>query len=368
MKLLCVLNSGYSRVVDRIYVNKHTGIFLKQLSQKSGNLSAFQQMVDDSRNSITDYNVLNDNYNIEYVKKTNIKLFTYVKIVFKSIFLILKSSHIYIFYPGVSPKIFSFFSIMLRKKIGIYVRGEDGIDSKLSRLIFSKAKFVITISDGFTENISVFNKNTFTVSPMIDFDVNDIIHDKNYSNKVIKKLLYVGRIEKAKGVFDLLEVASILSKNENFNFILDIVGDGEDLNHLNKAIKEYGLDNLINLHGNISDKNILKKLYIDADLFVFLSHHEGFPRVLYESMISGTPVATTYVGGIASFMKDCSIELPVSNPEIVAGQIIKFFDDYFKNIDIAKKGTLKIESFLNRNKCSHADQVINYFTEINNDK
>ena len=74
----------------------------------------------------------------------------------------------------------------------------------------------------------------------------------------------------------------------------------------------------------ISNKEELKSFYDNADIFVFTSHDEGFPRVLYEAMASGMPIFTTFVGGISGRMVDAEncFEIPVKNAEAATKVIL----------------------------------------------
>ena len=44
--------------------------------------------------------------------------------------------------------------------------------------------------------------------------------------------------------------------------------------------------------------------YREADLFLLLSHYEGLPNTIYESLLSETPVFATRVGGVAEQITD----------------------------------------------------------------
>lgn len=100
----------------------------------------------------------------------------------------------------------------------------------------------------------------------------------------VKKILYTGHITEAKGCKEILEVAK---KMPEFEFIL-----AGKINE-NDFIK-YTLKNVIFL-GEISFEQIKKNLK-EADLFLFLSHTEGFTVSLLEAMSSGLPIIATNVG------------------------------------------------------------------------
>lgn len=109
------------------------------------------------------------------------------------------------------------------------------------------------------------------------------------SKKIIGRILAVGRLCPQKR-FDRLINAFALIKDNNPDWFIDIFGDGEDEDMLNKQIKEMGLEGRVNLKGVTS--NIFSE-YECCEMFVLSSDYEGFPLVLLEAMACGTPVIST---------------------------------------------------------------------------
>ena len=110
------------------------------------------------------------------------------------------------------------------------------------------------------------------------------------------RLLFVGRLTEAKGIFTLLDALSIIvEKGQNIH--LSIAGDG----YLADTVKEYSkhlkLHNRVTFHGHCCWED-LQQMYYDADLFVLPSYAEGMPKVVLEAMTLGVPVVTTAVGSL----------------------------------------------------------------------
>jgi len=106
-------------------------------------------------------------------------------------------------------------------------------------------------------------------------------------------VLFVGRIERDKGVFDLLE--AFVAVREQFPGItLVCAGEGER-EALARRAQELGV--ALQLPGWI-DAGAIGGLQQRAAAFVLPSYAEGQPVSLLEAMAAGTPVIASAVGGI----------------------------------------------------------------------
>lgn len=102
-----------------------------------------------------------------------------------------------------------------------------------------------------------------------------------------KVILYVGRLELLKGVQYLLKAFSMI-KGKNLELWLV----GPVLPEAKSFLKSYGDDERVKILGVIQ-RNELKKIYSNADLFVFPSLNDAFGLVVLEAMSFGLPVITT---------------------------------------------------------------------------
>lgn len=93
------------------------------------------------------------------------------------------------------------------------------------------------------------------------------------------RLLYVGRLIRPKGIFDLIAAVRHLE-----NISLEVVGDGPEL----ERATEYSRGLPVQFHGFQLD---CSRFYRNADLLVFPSHPclEGHPQVPIEAMAHGLP-------------------------------------------------------------------------------
>ncbi len=306
-KILIVYNSGLIEKGQDIYVENGVGQFLYKIKSKGYTPIIFSQRL--SLKNLNDlsglFSLIKNGIKVKSLKRKNNKLINYILLYAVLFIEIFKADYIYIFWPNAF-KYGALISLLLRKRYGIYIRGCEEFKTLLSRFVFKHAKKILTVSDYFTNYINNNIKKgiTETIYPMIYFSIADINREKKYVIKDIYNLLFVGRLAKDKGIYELVEALYHVKKRGG-KFVLKIVGNGVEFNSLNNKIKIYDLIDQIKLEGGTTDKNKIKEYYYWADLFIFPSYHgEGFPRALYEAMIFGTPIITTFVGAIPFLMKN----------------------------------------------------------------
>lgn len=105
-------------------------------------------------------------------------------------------------------------------------------------------------------------------------------------------LVYIGRLVKEKGIFELAEATDSL--DERFTAVF--VGDGPAkpmLEHKDKII----------LTGQVPNQKV-KEYLLAADMFVLPSYSEGMPTVVIEALSLQVPVICTDVGGAGALFGD----------------------------------------------------------------
>lgn len=365
MKIMLVNNNVMFEKGQELLVFKETGKFFVDVKDLGNDVNVFQlSMLRRKNDTFANYNINDKGLNIYNVKRRN-RYFAYVKAFFRAQFVIRKSDFIYIYYPGPICVFLAICSVLHRKEFGLYVRGEQGVNSGISKFLFKRAKIINTISPKFTEMIKAFGGNSFTIRPMIELDENDIIEGKSYNNRSSYNLLFVGRIVEDKGVFELIDSLSrVLAKHSEMKVNLTMIGDGPDLDRLKDFAKEKNIENVIDFKGTITDRIELSHYFMKSDLFILPTHHEGFPRVLYEAMIFGVPIITTFVGTIPYLMKDRENCMRIE-PKDVNNQTLvleTFLLDYANNAKVAINATETIKRYLSDKKFKHAEQLHNLIT------
>src|SRR5690606_31957169 len=120
---------------------------------------------------------------------------------------------------------------------------------------------------------------------------------------------------------------------------------------LKKAIdisSKIGISESINFKGAVFDTQKIKDFYLKADIYILPTYHEGFPRTLYEAMIYGTPIITTFVGGIPYLMKDkfnC-LKIEPKSVESIVDALVYSINNYEKMLDCAKNAQTTVKPII----------------------
>lgn len=369
MKILIINNAGIIQNSNGEYcIEKNIGDFVNGLRSFGNHIQFFGQYLPSNTNSISSFSLDKNNFQYHISKRRKNKMVNYLLLYLKSIKLIYKSDFIYIFFPSAF-KYTALQSIILNKKFGIYVRGMEEFYNRYSKFVYKKANAIFTVSDHFTQSINQITKknNAQTISPMIAFTEEDIVKNREYDNTKELKLLFLGRISREKGLYELLHAVHKLK--EKYKFHLNIVGDGDDIDTFKELVKELQISSHVTFKGAVFDPIELKKHYCISDLYILPTYHEGFPRTIYEAMIFGTPIITTFVGGIPSLMEsgyNC-LKIKAQSVDSIYSVLESIFLGQINLQFIAHNATGTILDYLRRNDKSH-HQLLNEHLSTNASK
>lgn len=129
----------------------------------------------------------------------------------------------------------------------------------------------------------------------------NLISEKVDYRKYKKHFVYVGRLVKYKNVDAIIKALNIAFPDRNY--LLDIIGSGGEFNNLKQLAKEFGIENNICFHGQLSrDKvfEIIKK----AECFTMISDNEVFGMVYIEAMAMGCITIASKGGGVDGVIVD----------------------------------------------------------------
>lgn len=361
--LLCVGNGGFCRKADGLYEDAQTVCFLVELAQMTGGLTACQPVVD-YRNGecFCEQNLTGQPHlrlvGLELWRSSRVlKSVSYLCAVPRLAREINRTDWVYLFMPGNVSLLCGLLAVALRKPFGVYLRGELIIAPPLTRLVMSRTRFVLASSPHLCERARKSCGDVELVTPMLDLAVEDIVGCRAQRKSGPWNILFVGRVESRKGILELVKAAELL-RAKGVDFVLNLAGGGPELGQHQRSLPG-GLANRVQFLGAVADRHALRELYLKADVFVFPSHDEGFPRVLYEAMAFGAPIITTFVGGISSVMSDgvnC-LRIDVGHAEQIASRTLELINDADLRARISKEASRSLQKLMAGWSRSHAQQV-----------
>jgi glycosyltransferase involved in cell wall biosynthesis len=194
----------------------------------------------------------------------------------------------------------SLLALKLNKKIIVHPMGfyepwslsQKKIKKKIAWYLYQKrfllnADLIHCASDDEKKNILKLNKKFKTV--VLPFGIENNFIKKKNRKKFKKKALFFSRLHKKKGLFDLISAWKDIN---NKDWILDIVGEGEEKIYLKKMVSIKKCNN-INFLDPIYNNNDKIKLFNKYDLFILPTKSENFGISILESLARGVPVLTT---------------------------------------------------------------------------
>jgi glycosyltransferase involved in cell wall biosynthesis len=129
------------------------------------------------------------------------------------------------------------------------------------------------------------------------------------------KFIFLGKINKRKGIFDLLTAFANLEPSYRNQVELVLAGTGE-IEQVYNLATELGIEKQIIFVGWI-DPQKRDQLLAESDVMLLPSYNEGLPMAILEAMSWGLPVITTPVGGIPEVIENGKTGLLVTPGNIL---------------------------------------------------
>ena len=176
------------------------------------------------------------------------------------------------------------------------------------------------------------------------------------------KFLFVGRLERDKGVFELLDAFNKLFVKYK-NIELTLVGKGDSSEKIEKYIQTSNNKNIF-LKGLVTDQHTLREIYKNAHVIILPTYHEGFPRVLYEAASFGLILVSTSVGGIPHVLSSGKdfLEIKPKSVSTIVDAISKIIVE--ENLRKTNKNSYLTVQRLQKEYLDHHDLLINKFEEL----
>jgi glycosyltransferase involved in cell wall biosynthesis len=181
------------------------------------------------------------------------------------------------------------------------------------RVIYNRAGEPLSESEGVRENLrkvvdgvivesevqaEAWRENSGTnvpviIAPFLGHEPESVSHTRNNQDTV--RVAYLGRYERGKGVYRLLEIWDACRDKL---LRLDFFGHGSERAALVAEIERRGLSHLVEVHDGWNTAREMDAILAGCDLVVLPSESEGLPGILVESMARGVPFVATDVGAV----------------------------------------------------------------------
>ena len=237
------------------------------------------------------------------------------------------------------------FSISLQKKVRSFsIKKSDIVVTPSQHL----KNFILNL--GFKNKIEIINNGVFIPEENTNIFTNDQIN-----------ITIVSRLVSHKNIEKIIKAISDLN-SPLIN--LNIIGDGPELNQLQKiSLESNNKDNII-FHGKLN-RDEIDHIFLNSDIYIQASNYEGLPHSLLEAMSYGIPVLCTPVGECKEILgnedRGYILDLPVSKNNIKS-KIIEIIGE--KNI--ANKKGERGKDFINEkyNLTNSFNLYKNLFTRL----
>ncbi len=187
---------------------------------------------------------------------------------------------------------------------------------------------------------------------------------RKYSSKNLK-LIFVGRLNKHKGLDRLIKFAKFLDKekskiNAKFFETIEFHIVGKETEETKEIIKNFYFKNIkLNFHGYLKDEE-LNKLYKESHFCFFLSRNEGYGLPLVEALwLKTIPI----LSDIPVFREIMGNDFPIFNDENLEKDIYFFIKNIFENENYRKEILSKMEKAVEIEKDGYkiaAQNLLNY--------
>ena len=237
------------------------------------------------------------------------------------------------------------FSISLQKKVRSF-------SIKKSDIVVTPSKhlknFILNL--GFKNKIEIINNGVFIPEENTNIFTNDQIN-----------ITIVSRLVSHKNIEKIIKAISDLN-SPLIN--LNIIGDGPELNQLQKiSLESNNKDNII-FHGKLN-RDEIDHIFLNSDIYIQASNYEGLPHSLLEAMSYGIPVLCTPVGECKEILgnedRGYILDLPVSKNNIKSK-----ISEIIGEKDIANKKGERGKDFINEkyNLTNSFNLYKNLFTRL----
>ncbi|WP_195927076.1 glycosyltransferase family 4 protein [Turicibacter sanguinis] len=220
--------------------------------------------------------------------------------------------------------------------------GYNQVYNFLKKIIYPRANFLIVPTKMDTKLYLEDGYRAYYIPHITSFSASE----QNLLDK--KVILNIGRLTEDKRQLLLLKMwKEIVQENENIDWKLKIVGEGENKQKLEDYIKDNNLtaNTLI-----VSPTHTIEDYFKECSIFAFTSRYEGFGMVLLEAMSFGIPsVAFNCPSGPRDIIEDKKDGYLVDENNLIGwkNSLLKLMSDSNNRIDMGNNAYKKAMNWNN---------------------
>jgi len=231
---------------------------------------------------------------------------------------------------------------------GVEVKKANFLIKFFQSIVFFRAKYIVAVSAELARRISTeylvpYDKIHIIPNCYCNSEIEKIKRRKKKSNKMMKDIVFVGRLAPEKDLLTLIKAIRIVL-GKGIDVKLNIIGNGPLFTELKSFCIKNGLSSNIRFLGRV-DHHIALEHIFDSDMLVLPSVEEGLPTVLIEAMALGKPVIATNVGAIRELINsgENGLIVPPRSPKALASAIVQLMKDAIlaKSLSINATHTVK---------------------------
>lgn len=232
----------------------------------------------------------------------------------------------------------------------------EGYYYRKNKIYTKKIDYIITPSEFYKNKLiedGIDKNKILAIHNFIDIDEYNVPKiDEGYA-------LYVGRLSKEKGIFNLIKAFSLIEKGE-----LRIAGDGPEKENIIQFIAEQHLENRVKLLGYLDKYKIKEQIRKSRFVVVPSIWYENCPYSIMETLAIGKPVIGANIGGIPELIQNqySGFTYIFDNIEELASCMRNLLD----NIELASKlgNNAKEQAKKSYSKDVYYEKILKIYTEL----
>lgn len=214
----------------------------------------------------------------------------------------------------------------------------------LVNILYKKADVIVFQTN---DVLNFFPKYLHKKSTVLENPITENLPLCSYSGS---NLISVGRLAPQKNHKELINALALVKKKHP-DIVLNIYGEGDGREQLEKQIRKMNLSNNVFLKGRVDD--VFSKIS-ESKLFIITSKYEGFSNALLEAMAIGIPCIGPNIVGVKNIIENgvtgCLYQS--GNEKELGELIIDMFTNYSRAKEIGMKARVEIND-------QYRNQVLN---------